>query len=99
MAGRLDRLAVPHERRIEVLRVDDVEPADVLLRLNERPVGHDRVAIVRADDGRGVGAMQRATEDERTGCVQYTVEDEVSGAPTTPEKMQTFMERVIALNS
>ena len=29
----------------------------------------------------------------------YTVEGEVSGAPTTPEEMQTFMERVIALET
>ena len=29
----------------------------------------------------------------------YTVEGEVTGAPTTPEEMQTFMERVIALET
>ena len=29
----------------------------------------------------------------------YTLEDEVPGAPTTPEEMQTFMERVIALEA
>ena len=29
----------------------------------------------------------------------YTVEDQVPGAPTTPEEMQEFMGRVIALGS
>jgi len=29
----------------------------------------------------------------------YTVQDEVPGAPGTPEEMQTFMERVIALEA
>ena len=29
----------------------------------------------------------------------YTVEGEVPGAPTTPEEMQTFMERVVALEA
>ena len=29
----------------------------------------------------------------------YTVDGEVEGAPTTPEEMQTFMERVIALEA
>ena len=29
----------------------------------------------------------------------YTVEGEVPGAPATPEEMQTFMERVIALEA
>ena len=57
----------PHERRIQVVRVDDVEPGDVLFRLDERPVGHDRTAIARSQDGRRVRTIERATEDERAG--------------------------------
>src|SRR6266487_4110298 len=66
VADRVHDLTGPGQRCIEIVRVDDVEPADVLLRLDERPVSHDQIAITHADDGRRVGAMECATEDERT---------------------------------
>src|SRR3989337_934658 len=69
MVERLHHLACPGQGCIEVVRVDDVEPSDVLLRLGERPVRHHRAAIPNAHNGRRVGAMECATEDERTARV------------------------------
>src|SRR3990172_4288707 len=63
---RVHDLTGPSQRCVEVVRVDDVEPADVLLRLNERPVRHDEAAIARPDDGRRVRVMESAGEDEGT---------------------------------
>src|SRR3990172_7384066 len=59
---------------IEVVRVDDVEPSDVLFRLGERPVSHDHATITHADNGRRVGAMECATEDERATRVHLGFE-------------------------
>src|SRR5262249_27058328 len=66
VVGCLYNLARPRQRCIEVVRVDDVEPCDMLLRLNVRPISHERVTITQAEDGRCVGAMECATEDECT---------------------------------
>ena len=51
-----------HRQGIEVVGVDDVEPGDVLLRLSERAVGHDHVAVIRADDSGRIGIMKCAPE-------------------------------------
>src|SRR6266536_882531 len=66
MVDRVHDLTGPGQRGIEIVRVDDVEPGDMLFRLDERAVSHDQIAITHADDGRRVGAMECATEDERT---------------------------------
>src|SRR5713101_3604367 len=74
LVDALHDLAGPSQRRVKVVGVDDVEPADVLLRLNERPVGHDQVAIALADDGSRVRAMESATEDERSTRLHLSFE-------------------------
>src|SRR5258707_4463703 len=45
MADRVHDLTGPGQRCIEIVRVDDVQPGDVLFRLDERPVSHDYTAI------------------------------------------------------
>src|SRR5947208_6756411 len=64
---RFHDLAGPDQRCVEVVGFDDVETADMLLRLNEGPIGHHEPAVARADDGRRISVMESAGEDERTG--------------------------------
>src|SRR5205085_3361785 len=73
-AGSRPRPCGPGQRGIEAVRADDVEPGDVLLRLDEGPVGHDHVPLTRAEDGRGVGVVERPTEDERAGRLHLVLE-------------------------
>ena len=50
------------ERGVEVGRVDDPEAGDVLLRLDEGPVGEDRLVTSAVDDRRGLGCGEAARE-------------------------------------
>ena len=43
------------------------EPADVLLALGVRTVGHQQLAVAQAHDGRRARRMQAAVEDPRAG--------------------------------
>src|SRR5262245_40538716 len=60
----LDGAAVPRrrdlrgerERIVDVVALDEIEAAEVLLRLRERAVGRNRIAVVDAD-GRGAGEV------------------------------------------
>src|SRR6266480_945283 len=74
LVDALHDLAGPSQRRVKVVGVDDVEPADVLLRLNERPVGDGQVAIALADNGSRVRAMESAPEDERSTRLHLSFE-------------------------
>src|SRR5258708_8081109 len=49
--GRAGRLARPPERRLEVLCIDDPEPADVLLTLDVRAVGGHHLPVADPDHG------------------------------------------------
>src|SRR5215471_21155902 len=53
----------PGERGVQVLGLDDVEAAEVLLRLDEGTVGGEYLAAGDAHDGGGVGLVQAAGED------------------------------------
>ena len=65
VVDRIPDLAGPGQRGIEVVRIDDAEPGNMLLRLDERPIRHDQIAIIHTEDGRRRRVMQCATEDER----------------------------------
>src|SRR4029079_10476792 len=67
----LDR---PCERGVEVGRFDDPIPAEVLLRLGERAVGHDDVVAVAGDDGGARGCVEPAAEHPGAGFVQFGME-------------------------
>src|SRR5688572_8746924 len=41
--GRLGELTTPFERGVEIGRLDDTDPADMLFPFGERPVGHEQV--------------------------------------------------------
>src|SRR6266516_2499069 len=53
--GRLRR---PGERSVEVVGLDDVEAAQVFLRLSEGAVGGQHLALGDAHNGGGVGSVQ-----------------------------------------
>src|SRR5438067_7089412 len=58
----------PRECGVEILGLDDVEAAEVLLRLREGPVGGQYLAAVgHAHDGGRVGLVQTAAEDPGAG--------------------------------
>src|SRR5437016_1177031 len=65
----------PTERSIEVLGLDDVEAAEVFLRLREGSVGGQHLALGNAHDGGGVGFVQGAGEDPGAGRLHLLVED------------------------
>ena len=50
--------ATPRQGRVQVGRLDDGEPAEVLLALGERAVGDQHVTVVRPQHGRRVGRVQ-----------------------------------------
>src|ERR671910_259723 len=64
----------PGERSVEILGLDDVEAAEMLLRLHERAVGCQHLAIRHPHDGCGVGLVQGAGEDPGAGRLQLLVE-------------------------
>src|SRR5438445_6544913 len=53
----------PGERGVEVIGLDDVEAAEVFLRLREGAVGGQHLAVGQAHDRGGVGFVQAAGED------------------------------------
>src|SRR5262245_11087437 len=71
---RLRGLAAPLERRVEVGRADDRQPADVLLALGVRPVGHQHLVAADAHDGRGARRVQPAGEDPRAGGLHLVLQ-------------------------
>src|SRR3712207_8454183 len=58
--------AGPVERRVEVGHVDDVEAAEDLLRLGERAVGGQRVAVAAADGRRRLRRLKRLADRKST---------------------------------
>src|SRR5438093_5736343 len=65
----------PSECSVEVLGLDDVEAAEMFLRLREGAVGGQYLALRYAHDGGGVGFVQSAAEDPGAGRLQLLVED------------------------
>src|SRR5213595_1231256 len=57
------RLRSPADRSVEVVGLDDVEAAEVFLRLREGAVGGQHLAVGHAHHGGGVGFVQAAGED------------------------------------
>src|SRR6266511_5775520 len=72
----LGDLRRPGERGVEVLGLDDVEPAEVLLRLGERAVGGQDVAIGLAHDGGRVGLVKAAGEDPGAGRLHVLLDEQ-----------------------
>src|SRR3989441_415708 len=88
----LDRAAHPHRRDprgdgdglVEVLRLHDEVAAELLLRLGERAVRRDRLAVLAPHGGRRAGRLQRIARQE--GTLLTDIVDElavllVDGAP------------------
>src|SRR6266511_2753416 len=75
---RVDRsgdLRRPGERGVEIFGLDDVEAAEVFLRLRKRAVGGQHLAVGHAHDGGGVGFVQTAGEEPGTGRLHLVLED------------------------
>jgi hypothetical protein len=68
-------LGRPGERSVKVLGLDEVEAAEVLLRLREGAVGGEHLAVGDAHDGGGVGSVQGAAEDPGAGRLHLLLED------------------------
>src|ERR1700674_2790891 len=64
--GHLDRL-------VEVGHLDDSETSDDLLRLDERAVGEDGLAVLEVHGGRGLGALELLAPDDLP-CLRVLVE-------------------------
>src|SRR6516162_3682308 len=73
-AAGLRRLGRPGQRGVEILGSDHPEPADVLLALGERPVGHQHLAVGDPDHGRGARGMQAAGEHPGPGGLDVGVQ-------------------------
>src|SRR6266545_2402307 len=67
-------LRCPGERGVEVLGLDDVEAAEVLLRLREGAVGGQYLAVGHAHDRGRVGFMQTAGEEPGAGRLHLLLE-------------------------
>src|SRR5215211_1159709 len=65
----------PGERGVQVLGLDDVEAAQVLLGLHERPVGGHHLAACHAHHGGGVGFVQAAGDDPGARRPHLLLED------------------------
>src|SRR6266545_3704412 len=63
------------ERGVEVLGLDDVEAAEVLLRLREGAVGGQYLAVGHAHDGGGVVFVQGAAEEPSACRLHLLLED------------------------
>src|SRR5438270_10076803 len=70
----LGDLRRPRDRRIEVLGFDDVEAAQVLLRLHEGSVGSQYLAVRNADHCCRVGFMQPTAEHPRARGLHLALE-------------------------
>ena len=69
-----DALAAQRERGVEVGGLDDPEAAEVLLRLGERAVGDDGLAVLRVHDGCDLGRFEAAAEHPLAGGLDLGVE-------------------------
>src|SRR5438105_126955 len=65
----------PGERRVEVLGLDDVEAAQVFLRLRKGAVGGQHLAVGHAHDRCGIGFVQGAAEEPSAGRLHLLLED------------------------
>src|SRR5215217_3762400 len=65
----------PGERGVQVLGLDDVEAAQVLLGLHERPVGGHHLAACHAHHGGGGGFVQATGDDPGARRLQLLLED------------------------
>src|SRR6266705_1214700 len=65
----------PGERCVEVVGLDDVEAAEVLLRLREWAVGGQHLAVGHAHDRCGVDVVQSAAEQPSAGRLHLLLED------------------------
>src|SRR5262245_5175216 len=55
---------------VEIRRFDQVEPRELLLRLGERAVGHEQLAIADSDRGCGLDGLQRLGCDEKPALAE-----------------------------
>src|SRR2546425_11115464 len=77
----------PGERSVEVVGLDDVEAAQVFLRLSEGAVGGQHLALGDAHDGGGVGFVEGAAEEPGAGRLQLLVE----GLDLLPRLLHLFV--------
>src|SRR4051812_24487223 len=61
------------DRGIEVVGLEEVVPAENLLRLGERPVRNQRLPVLTADSGRGLDALQTTAADDALVVAQSHV--------------------------
>ena len=74
-AARDRRLLRPRQGGVEVGGLDDPEPSDVLLGLQERAVGEEKITpLLGPDHGRARRRVQTASEDPRPLLQQRLVE-------------------------
>src|SRR5688500_18130344 len=67
--------APPRERHVEVRRLDDREAAELLLALDERPVGDEHVVSRRAEHGGRARRMQPAGEHPASRRLEFLPDD------------------------
>src|SRR5215831_13377740 len=67
-------LGGPGQRGVEVLGLDHPEPADVLLALGERAVGHQHFAVLDPDHRRGARRVQASGEHPGPGGLDLRVQ-------------------------
>src|ERR1700730_586049 len=72
--ARLCALLGPGQRLLEVSTADDPEPAELFLRLGERPVGHGGRAALDPDDGGTVRWEQASTENPDASGLQLGID-------------------------
>ena len=58
------------DRRVEVVGLEEAVAAERLLRLDERAVGGQRLAVVDADGGRGLGRAHPLAGRDAGGLVE-----------------------------
>src|SRR5207253_385842 len=75
LRDRCGGLRGPGERCVEVVGLDDVEAAEVFLRLREWAVGGQHLAVGHAHDRCGVGFVQGAAEQPSAGRLHLLLED------------------------
>src|SRR3989442_3905750 len=63
------------QRGVEVLGLDDVEAAEVFLRLGERTVGGEQLTVGNPHDGGGIGSVKPAGENPATRSLHLRLED------------------------
>src|SRR6266511_2741082 len=72
--GRPGEPAAPFERGVEIGRLDDREPADVLLALGERAVGGEHVAVPEPHHRGRARGVQASGEDPCAGGLELLVQ-------------------------